>query len=540
MTDDANLSDKACFSFGRRLWTNARTHAAAVCLAALVTTPLKAQSDIEISQPSDVDTPPVVAALVYVDVDSPDGRRTFSGVHVKNGWVLTSAKAVDRAFSRQMSVRTNASAFRSFQVAERDKKGGLALLHAPSLEGAETVELAQLAPGIGSSVTALWLQEGAPAVRNGQMTALTAKGDFASHDIGVAGAGFGGALVNGCGDLVGILIPQSRTSGSAAAAATQVGSAASRSAGIGTVAALRSELAEILADNELEIRLATAVCDQPGWFTIAGGAQSEGDVEPAGQSDWINPDAPPVDDEQANQEQLDALEKERDEAQRQADEIQAELDKAREEAAREGAQSDEAIQGLEQSLKEAQDDVDNAARELDEATAEHLRIQEEAAGREAALRQQRLYGAIAAGVVLVLGGGLAVFLITRSRRRAAQADAEREVMAASEHRRATAPDWTLIGKNRRLKLPGELLADPEKGAVLGRSAQEADVLLESEKTSRRHARFYLVDDRLHVEDLKSLNGTSVNGRRLQPGEAVELRPGDTIEIAGESFAARGL
>src|SRR3954452_9932084 len=76
--------------------------------------------------------------------------------------------------------------------------------------------------------------------------------------------------------------------------------------------------------------------------------------------------------------------------------------------------------------------------------------------------------------------------------------------------------------------------------VLGRE-KESDLKLEDDEASRRHASLKaLPDGRAVIEDLGSLNGTYVNGRRLdQPvtlegGE--EIRIGDTVLEASREQA----
>ncbi|GAB6037551.1 hypothetical protein JCM15519_21100 [Fundidesulfovibrio butyratiphilus] len=51
--------------------------------------------------------------------------------------------------------------------------------------------------------------------------------------------------------------------------------------------------------------------------------------------------------------------------------------------------------------------------------------------------------------------------------------------------------------------------------------------------SRRHAEIYWEESRVMINDLGSLNHTSVNGRQLTPGEAVELRPGDKLKFSSQ-------
>lgn len=63
--------------------------------------------------------------------------------------------------------------------------------------------------------------------------------------------------------------------------------------------------------------------------------------------------------------------------------------------------------------------------------------------------------------------------------------------------------------------------------LIGRS-KDCDLHIEDPRMSRRHARLFLQGDRLWLEDLKSPNGTFVNGRRLQG--TVTLTDGDLIAL----------
>jgi hypothetical protein len=56
----------------------------------------------------------------------------------------------------------------------------------------------------------------------------------------------------------------------------------------------------------------------------------------------------------------------------------------------------------------------------------------------------------------------------------------------------------------------------------------ADVFLRDSEVSRRHARFESHNGALYVEDLRSSNGTFLNGRRLT--ETIEVREGDEIDL----------
>jgi pSer/pThr/pTyr-binding forkhead associated (FHA) protein/S1-C subfamily serine protease len=69
--------------------------------------------------------------------------------------------------------------------------------------------------------------------------------------------------------------------------------------------------------------------------------------------------------------------------------------------------------------------------------------------------------------------------------------------------------------------------------VIGR--QGADLVLDDDRVSRRHAVVRTVDGGLVVEDLHSANGTSVNGVAI--GGPKRLRKGDVIQLGGVRLAA---
>ena len=62
---------------------------------------------------------------------------------------------------------------------------------------------------------------------------------------------------------------------------------------------------------------------------------------------------------------------------------------------------------------------------------------------------------------------------------------------------------------------------------IGRS-KDAGVALPDPEVSRQHARLSSHDGVVYVEDLRSRNGTFLNGRRVT--EAIEVREGDEIDV----------
>lgn len=68
--------------------------------------------------------------------------------------------------------------------------------------------------------------------------------------------------------------------------------------------------------------------------------------------------------------------------------------------------------------------------------------------------------------------------------------------------------------------------------VVGR-AEDADIVLDDDTASRRHARIVKTDCGYHLQDLSSRNGTQLNNRRVE-GSA-ELSSGDLIQICDSIF-----
>jgi predicted component of type VI protein secretion system len=69
-------------------------------------------------------------------------------------------------------------------------------------------------------------------------------------------------------------------------------------------------------------------------------------------------------------------------------------------------------------------------------------------------------------------------------------------------------------------------------AIIGRSHGNT-VRIPSADVSRRHCRLLMQDGVVTIEDLDSVNGTFVNGRRIRDPEVV--RPGDSLEVGPVTF-----
>ena len=77
--------------------------------------------------------------------------------------------------------------------------------------------------------------------------------------------------------------------------------------------------------------------------------------------------------------------------------------------------------------------------------------------------------------------------------------------------------------------------DVDSELVVGREG--VDLLLDDPEVSRRHARIAVEEEALVVEDLESLNGTWVNGERIE-GRRV-LATGDIVRVGDTTFEIRG-
>ena len=221
------------------------------------------------------------------------------------------------------------------------------------------------------------------------------------------------------------------------------------------------------------------------------------------------------------------------------------------EAEREAAEAER--QRLEQ---EAQQRLDEAQRDKEQVVQAQRRETEQAreeAGREAQRGKQILTYSIGAGLALAL----VFLLVLRARRKRLQSveqekqqvaqelgQAQVDLSDASERERLRtgAPDVfiegvTPQGERIALKIPGASLLEQD-GAVIGRSPAESAFIINHEQVSRRHFRLLLVSERVMIEDLRSTNGTGVNGVPLKPGDRQALGDGSRLETGNLVLTVR--
>lgn len=71
--------------------------------------------------------------------------------------------------------------------------------------------------------------------------------------------------------------------------------------------------------------------------------------------------------------------------------------------------------------------------------------------------------------------------------------------------------------------------------TIGRSPGN-DIVIGAEYVSGRHARFSIMGQNLFIEDLKSTNGTAVNGHRI--ADPVALKSGDVVSVGDIDIRVR--
>ncbi|HEY6325082.1 MAG TPA: FHA domain-containing protein [Candidatus Cybelea sp.] len=101
-----------------------------------------------------------------------------------------------------------------------------------------------------------------------------------------------------------------------------------------------------------------------------------------------------------------------------------------------------------------------------------------------------------------------------------------------------------IGRVTPVRLRLEILERGANRSFEGRPPLElgrdkgTEIVLRDPEVSRRHARFESQEGVVFVEDLKSSNGTFLNGRRVT--DAIEVRPGDEIDVGATRILVKSV
>ena len=275
------------------------------------------------------------------------------------------------------------------------------------------------------------------------------------------------------------------------------------------------------------------------------------------------------------------LEEQKQRAQEEAQRAQEEAQRAQEEADKEKAARvamEAKLQKTDDEIKREKDATEKMAQELQQARAAQDMVEEQLMhqAEEAQEEQARLNQAVADNqdaldVVVqdkkmlelkeakrqeqikfwasIIGAILALILLlawlmyrrsatkTRLREESAKRKEEeaQEALAVQEAREEEInqlPNVLLSGEDansRRfvLRVVRQSLA---KGAIVGRSPSQSDHMLNHEEMSRQHFRLFARHGTIFIEDLRSTNGTEVNGIMLASGGEAALSEGAQVKI----------
>ena len=249
---------------------------------------------------------------------------------------------------------------------------------------------------------------------------------------------------------------------------------------------------------------------------------------------------------QQAQAQADAAARQAEEKGRELEQRQQELEAASARVSDLEEQYQEAVRTGAAEAESLRANLDGARGERDAAQATVAALENDLAALEARRAQEaqaerrRLMAIVIAAVVVVL---LVIIFAVLARRKRLQelahaqqqaADAQQEAQRArAEAEAPNFPDCLLTGETGEgrsvlLKMSGILLAGD--GVVVGRSPRHSTFLVDDETMSREHARFFAEGGSLFIEDLDTTNGTKVGGRQIQSRTPVALREEELVEL----------
>ena len=509
-----------------------------------------------------------------------DVEGDWTGVVVNDeGDVLTSADVLaargrDATRGRVAVVVPGEEGEREAEEQWREEGAGLGLVRVEGLEGPGlVVSEAGLAPG--AKVYSVVPVEGTGGV---EVVGGTVRGvgirpvdegvevRFVQHDATVTARGYGSPLVNECGQVVGLNVPDpkeepgklqrkkrpKRDAVFAFGARELVSRLGAREVVFARVAEVcvpaeapaeeeaEEPAAETPAEEETETPAAEAPAEEEAEAPAPEAPAEEETEEPA-------PEAPAEEEAEEPAPEAPAEEETEEPAPEAPAEEETETpaeDPAAEEADARAREAEARVREAEAQAAEERRRREEAERQLDE-TVEEAEIFEQAVDVAThRLEQQKRFilWSSAAGVALLLLLALFWVLSARRKRQAMRTAQERAAVAeqeAADARRRAAPapapyDCVLTGSDGggavvALNVRRDALVAPG-GAVIGRDPARSSHVVVDPSMSRAHARVYVHGEVLHVEDLGSTNGTFLNGRRLVQGQGEPAYDGDELVL----------
>ncbi|MCR4649868.1 MAG: FHA domain-containing protein [Lachnospiraceae bacterium] len=106
---------------------------------------------------------------------------------------------------------------------------------------------------------------------------------------------------------------------------------------------------------------------------------------------------------------------------------------------------------------------------------------------------------------------------------------ETTVLKSMDYGNSNSCDFALVGNN------GERITIDKSELTVGKSSSNADYVISKPSVSRAHAKLIYRDNSLFLKDLKSTNGTFINGEKLDPDKEYLLQKGMEVKFAGEIY-----
>ncbi|TAA45882.1 FHA domain-containing protein [Corallincola spongiicola] len=471
-------------------------------------------------------------------------RAEATAVVLATGYVVTSSDALEKG--QRFAVVDSSGAELAAVRVNQDDKLALTLLKVEGLN-APALVVARQQSEQGRAVGALSLSSDKREQPTsfhfgiGSITELVSDKDsgqrYISHNVKLTDYSHGGALVNNCGELIGINVPDPDAS------------IFTSKEGIG----FSVPLAQVQAMSKA---YATTTVAKEICLSAAEQARLAAEA-------LADTESKLAETEKSLGAELDALETERND-----------LQKQREAEAKKAAEAKKLLAQLEEKQKQLKDataeekaalgaeiDAQKAvvAETAERAAQLEVQLTEQQAALDAAIAKQAeqqlwlIYGGIVAGVIV-----LALIIMLQLRKRKSnqlvqqqqmtaeelqQAQQNLAAKAAHEQALASVPDLLLVGLEGEaasfaVRIQGSSLGAAVDGLVIGRSPNSSELVVTHSEVSRQHARLIWVSQQLMLEDLASTNGVCVNGVPLTAHQPHMVHVGDRVQLGTLVFELR--
>ncbi|MBT4494824.1 MAG: FHA domain-containing protein [Gammaproteobacteria bacterium] len=458
-------------------------------------------------------------SIVRIEVfDGRDVIRVGSGFVVQgdrfNGYIVTNAELVSDADSLTVQVPTTGAQLVA-QVLRTNLSADYALLKVNGLDLPALIfarnepisgEVVWSAAKLGDS-DKVTLNKG--LLRNGFKLSREEPGWY--QHTAALGVRHGGALLNDCGEILGLNFTHGASDGS--------------------VRALdHPSLRKFLRNQNVKMTDASGVCVSEV-------------VKAREKAELARAEAQRAKDEAEKAQSVARnLEKQLKASKRSGDDLIRQTRIARERA-------ESAIRAAE--LAEAK--AENTRRELEEKTTvlreetqELLKVFEEdrklaearfqdllASQQEAAESRERILIGLSIALVIIIAVVVFLARVRFSGGRMVGRESGTRIGDTKIHRQELA-EYVLDGRDDDgirylLRISGDQLGNDD-GVIIGRNPKDSPYIINHADVSRKHARIRVMKNRVFIEDLGSTNGTSVNGQSIDDKGLVSVSSGDQIII----------